>query len=129
MHKITSVAELRESILQLQIKQAQEGSVLKEQMKATFNDLKPANLIKNTLNDLVTTPDLKGDLLNAAISLSTGYLSKKIMVGSTHNPLKQLLGTLLQVGVTSLVSKNADGIKSVTGFFINKLMSKKDKPA
>ena len=61
------------------------------------------------------------------MSLTAGYLSKKVTVGATHNPLKQLLGTLLQVGVTSLVSKNSEGIKSIAGTLINYFSRKNEK--
>lgn len=126
MGKITSITELRESILLLEIKQANEKILLKEQIKTTYECLKPANLIKNALNELTTAPDFKGDLFNTTLGLAAGYLSKKAVVGSTHNPLKQLLGAFLQMGVTSIVSKNTDGIKSAVTHLINNLFSKKD---
>src|ERR1035437_8473301 len=129
MKKITSIVELRESILLLEIKQANEGRLLKEQFKTTYESLRPVNLIKNKFNELTTSPDFKGKLLNATLSLAAGYLSRKVVVGATHNPLKQLLGTLLQMGVTGLVSKNADGIKSTAMHLINAVLSKKNTPA
>lgn len=129
MNKITSVDELRASILLLEIKQANEGQLLKAQFKITYENLRPVNLIKNTFNELVSAPDFKGDLLKTTLSLAAGYLSKKIAVGSTHNPLKQVLGTLLQMGVTSLVSKNTDEIKSAALNLLKTIFTKKDTPA
>lgn len=128
MQKITSIAELRESIALLEIKQSVDGVLLKEQFKETYESIKPINLIKNTLKDLTSAPDLKGDLLNASLSLAAGYLSKKVAVGSTSNPFKQILGTLLQMGVTHIVAKNADGIKSSTMSILNNLFTKKESP-
>lgn len=129
MQKITSIAELKSAIQELEYQQVNEWPVLKEQFLDTYENLKPINLIKNTLSDLTIGPDLKGDLLNITLSLAAGFISKKIAVGSTHNPLKQLLGTLLQMGVTSIVSKNADGIKSTTMNIINNIFSKKETPS
>ena len=128
MKKITSIVELRESILLLEIKQANEGRLLKEQFKTTYESLRPVNLIKNKFNELTTSPDFKGKLLNATLSLAAGYLSRKVVVGATHNPLKQLLGTLLQMGVTGIVSKNADGIKSTAMDLISHFLNKKSTP-
>ena len=128
MKKITSIAELRESILLLEMKQAYEGRLLKEQFKTTYESLKPANLIHNSLRKFTTSPDFKGNLLNATLSLAAGYLSKKAVIGATHNPLKQLLGTLLQMGVTGIVSKNADGIKSTAMDLISHFLNKKSTP-
>lgn len=126
MEKITSITELRETILLLEIKQAKEKTLLKEQFTVTYESLKPVNLIKSKINELITSPNLKESILNGVMSLAAGYLSKKVAVGTTHNPLKQLLGTLLQVGVTSIVSKNSEGIKSTVMDLISKVLDKKD---
>jgi hypothetical protein len=128
MEKITSQEELRESIILLEIKQASQKKLLKEQFMITYESVKPVNLIKNKFNDIVSSPNLKENLLNAALSLAAGYLSKKVIIGSTQNPLKQLFGTLLQVGVTGIVSKNSDGIKSTAMDIIGKILRKKTQP-
>lgn len=125
MKKITSLAELKESIILLEIKQADEKALLKKQFMITYESIKPVNLIKHKFNDIITSPNLKENILNSAISLVAGYLSKKAIVGSTHNPLKQLFGTLLQVGVTGIVSKNTDGIKSTAMNLIGNIFRKK----
>ncbi len=125
MEKITSLIGLKESIILLEIQQAYEGQLLKEQFKTTYQNLRPVNLIKNTFKELVTTPDFKGNLVDTALSIAAGYLSKKVMVGSTINPIKQLLGTVLQIGVTGIVAKNADGIKSTAMNLIQHFINKK----
>lgn len=127
METITNLSELRKAIDLLEIKQKEEGLILKEQCKVTYDSLRPLNLIKSTIKDLVT-PNLTGNILDSTLSLAAGYISKKTLIGSTHNPLKQLLGTVLQMGVTSLVSKNTDGIKSVVTNIISSFLKKKDAP-
>ena len=112
MEKITSLAELRATIAFLENKKEHELTLLKVQFKTTLISLKPTNLIKNKFSEIVSDPNLKENILNTVLSLATGYLSKKLIMGTTHNPIKQLVGTLLQVGVTGLVAKNSDGIKS-----------------
>jgi len=111
MEKIMSHAELKEQILLLEIKQVNEKYLLEDQFKESYESLKPSTLIKNTIRNITALPDLKENLLNTTMSIAAGFLTKKVAIGRTHNPLKQLLGTLLQIGVTSLVSKNADEIK------------------
>jgi hypothetical protein len=125
MEKITSVAQLKEAILELEIKQAREYYVLKEQFRMTYESMKPVNLIKNKFNEIVSSPNLKENLINATLSIAAGYLSKKATVGSTHNPIKQLLGTLIQMGVTGIVAKNADSIKSAASDLIGGFLNKK----
>ena len=126
MKKITSLIELKESILLLEIQQEYEGRLLKEQFKTTYQNLKPVNLIKNSFKELVAAPDLKGKLVNTAMSLVAGYLSKKALVGNTHNPLKQIVGTLLQMGVTGIIAKNSDGIKSSAIQLIQHFLNKRN---
>ena len=124
MKKITSIAELDEAIWLLESKQSREGFLLKEQFRTTVENLKPVNLIKNAFKEL-STPDFKGNLLDIALSMAAGYVSKKVAIGGTHNPIKQLLGNILQMGVTSVVSKNTDGIKSTALNLISSFIRKK----
>jgi len=125
MQKIITAVDLKKTIQQLEIRQTNELLSLKEELHIIHENLKPANLVKNTFRELTTAPEFKGNILDVALSLAAGYLSKKVVIGSTHNPLKQVLGTILQMGVTTMVSKNTDGIKSVTAKLISSVFSKK----
>ena len=125
MQTINSTETLREAIKLLELKKANEAQLLKEEFKISLENFKPANLIKNVLNELVSTPDLKEDIATTAVSLAVGYLSKKVAIGATHNPLKQIAGTLLQMFVTNFTSKNATGIKAAAMDLIHTIFSKK----
>lgn len=126
MVKITSITELRESIVQLEIKQLEEQRLLKEQFMVTYERMKPVNMIKNSIKDLITSSDLKDNLFSTALGLAAGYLSKKAVVGSTHNPIKQILGAFLQLGVTNVVTKNSGEIKDVLLSLISSFLPKKE---
>ena len=106
--KITSVVELRESIVLLEIKQAYEAQLLKDECKIIFESMKPMNVIKKTFNDF------KEDLLYNTVGLTAGYVSKAIVVGQSVNPLKRLLGSVVQLGISTLVSKNPETITALT---------------
>lgn len=125
MTKITNIDQLKESILLLEIKQAEEYELLKIQFAITSEELKPINLIKKSIKSLIGGSDQKESLINSVIGVTAGSLSKKVAVGSTHNPIKQLLGTILQIGVTSLVTKNGDAIRSGAMNLIGQLLRKK----
>lgn len=127
MEKITNTIELNAAILLLENRQTEEGFLLKEQFKITYEGLKPANLIRNTFKELVTAPDFKEDLLNTSLSLAAGYFSKKLAIGSTNNPFKQILGSFLQMGVTSIVSKNSDDIRTKFMDIVSIIFQKKEK--
>jgi len=117
--------ELNAAVFSLEEKQTQHAIALKEQFKVTYSSLNPLNIIKKTFNDLVSTPDFKEGLLTTSISMIAGYLSKRIAIGSTNNVFKQILGRFLQMGVTSVVAKNADGIRTKISDIITVLFEKK----
>lgn len=127
MGKITTIEELEAAIQLLEEKQAQEAILLKEQFEITGESLKPVNIIRGTFKDLVTAPDFKSDLVNTSISLAAGYLVKKLVFGSTNNQYKEMLGDALKIGVTSLVSQNADCIRSTLMDFLSDVLNKKEK--
>ena len=120
MAKQTAVESLKESIRLLEIQQAEEGKILKEQFKATYESLKLVNLVKSSLADLTNSVEIKNNLFETIVSIVTGYLSKKLMINSTSNPFKKILGVLIQLGVTNLVAKNAETIR----FFITELIDR-----
>jgi hypothetical protein len=128
MAKMDSIEILNLAIAEMELKQAADKALLQEQFKITYANLSPANLIKNTFKDLTHNDEFKDDILDTAIGLATGYLSKKVIIGNSHNPLKQLLGVVLQMTVTNLVTNNTDAIKTTLMGLINKFSSKKDTP-
>jgi hypothetical protein len=112
MEKITSATGLKDAILLLEADQVMQGQLLKEQFSSIYESFKPVNLIKNSLKDLASSPYLIDNILATAIGLATGFLSKKIFVGSSGNLFRKLLGSFLQAGVTNTVSQHPDTIKS-----------------
>jgi hypothetical protein len=88
-----------------------QGQRLKEQYELAFEKMKPLNLIKNTFKEMGASSTIKDELMNAALGLATGYLSKKIIVGSTHNPLKKLLGAVLETAIATATATNGDQLR------------------
>lgn len=116
MEKQSAVDSLKESIRLLEIRQAEEGKILKEQFKITYESLKPVNLLKSSLKELASSDEIKNNLFETIVSIFTGYISNKIMVGSKKNPFLKIIGVLLQYGVTILVAKNVESIRNfITG--------------
>ena len=95
----------------MKMKQAEELVQLKDQYQYTIESLKPLNLIKNAFGLMATSPEIKGNILNNIVGMTTGYLTKKVLLGSTHNPIKRILGTMLQFVITNLVTKHSEASK------------------
>ena len=121
MQKLTAAQTLKSSILVLEQRQIAEGILLRDQFTVTFESLKPVNVLRKVINDLVHPSDLKDDIIQTAASLISGYLSRKLLVRSSKNPILRLAGLFVQYGVTSFVAMNSSTIKSYGLRFINKL--------
>lgn len=102
---------LKDAIAVLQQKQAGELKLLREQFHITYDSLKPMNLLKKGFQDITSLPDLKDGLINNVIGLATGYLSKKVLIGATRNPIKRILGAVLEFAVAGLVTKQVKEAK------------------
>ena len=126
METIHSIAGLKNAILLLEAEQTVKGIVLKEQFKLTYESLKPINILKNTLKEVSSTPLLIDNILGSVVGLATGYLSKKIVVGASGNIFRNMLGSILQFGVTNVVSKHPEGIKSIGQSIFQLLFRKKE---
>lgn len=127
--KITTASQLHEAILLMEIKQKDEQILLKEQFKQTYDSLKPVSIIKDSLNELLNLSNLKEEIIDTSISVAVGYLSKKLVFGSTDSNFKQFLGSLLQVGVTSIVSQNTDSIRSFASRILSNISAQNNNPS
>ena len=112
MRNITSVAELENQIQLLEMEQEVKGELLKEQFLYTYDSFRLVNILKNSLRQTVASPNIINDIIGMAIGLGTGYVSKKIFIGTSGNILRKLLGSIIQLGVTSVVSKHPSGVQS-----------------
>jgi hypothetical protein len=127
MEPITSIADLKNAIQILEFEQAVKEQQLKEQVYLIYENLKPVNLIRNTLSEVASSPYLIDDILGATVGLATGYVSKKIAVGRSGNIIRKLFGSVLQFGVTNIVAQNTNTIKSVGKFIYQHFIHKKEK--
>ena len=110
---------LNEQLIIVEDKRANDLMLLKEQFHLAYESIKPVNLVKNLFHNITTSPEIKNNILGTAVGLSTGFLSKKLLMGSSHNPLKRSLGTLIHFAVTNLVAKNSQQIQTFGKVLLN----------
>lgn len=124
MEAITTSIELKNAILLLEFDQQIREQQLKEQVFLTIESLKPVNLIKSTLHEVVSSPYLIDNILGVAMGLTSGYITKKIAMGKSVSVIRKILGTLLEFGITNIVAQNTDSIKtfgqSIYQYFLRK---------
>lgn len=126
MQNITSTAGLKDAIQLLEVEQGIKEQLLKDQLYLTYESLKPVNLIRNTLKEISSSPYLIDNISGTAIGLASGFLSKKIFVGASGNIIRKLIGSILQFGVTNIVARNSDIIKSVGQAIFQHFLHKKE---
>ncbi|MCX6254063.1 MAG: hypothetical protein NTV31_06240 [Bacteroidia bacterium] len=126
MQNITSISELKNAIQLLEVDQAIKGQLLKEQFYITYESLKPINLLKNALSEVSTSPYLIDNILGTTMGLVSGYLSKKIFIGSSGNIIRKLIGSVLQFGITNVVAKHSDAIKAFGQAIIQYILHRKE---
>ena len=124
MNTINSETDLRNAILELERKQADEGKLLKEQFHAAYSSMQPINILKNTLKQAIRSEDIKDKIVNTSVGLTAGFVLKQVFKGVTRTPVGRIFGNLLMLGVTNIVAKNPDVIKSVGSKLLNKIRYK-----
>lgn len=130
MRKPDAATQLKEQILQLEERRSAEAKELKEQLYATYESLKPANIIKETLHNIVASHEVQKDFIEAILLVASRFISKKIEAITTSPPqsmLKQLLGVTLQMAFTSLIAKYSDHIKTLVANALTLLLRKPDE--
>jgi hypothetical protein len=126
MQKVTTYAGLQDAIQLLKEEQTVKSQLLKEQLIVSYESLKPLNLFKSALKDISSSPGIGENLLGSAVGLASGYLSKKIFIGTSGNLLRKLIGSVLQYGVTNVVAKHPDAIKTFGQFIMEHLGRNKE---
>ncbi|MBN1989338.1 MAG: hypothetical protein JW783_08085 [Bacteroidales bacterium] len=125
MANITSTTELKNAIVALETEQRAKGVELKEQFSVAYKSVDPIDLIKETIKGGIISPGVIENIIVGGVGLASGYLTRKIFVGSSANLIKKLLGSALQLGATALVTQNAQTIKYVGQLLFNLYSSRK----
>ena len=127
MKKINSARELHEAIEELEQKRIVQAAGIEHQFSEIYESLKPANIIRNTLQSTFSSADTKRNLLGSLIGLGTGLLSKKLLVGKSVGFFRKALGAAVEFGVAGVIAKNAGKIKDKGSELINKIFRKKSE--
>lgn len=113
------ILELR--IQALEEQQKQELALLKEEIRGAFSSFSPFEIIKNAIGSEKTGDSLGSNLVGDVIGMSTGFVSKKLMFGSTNNPFKKVIGSILQFAVARFVANNSEKIQAIGEVLIQKI--------
>lgn len=129
MEKIESVMALKDRIAWLEAERQGRELALKKELQAAHEFLTPANLLNQAVKGIFSSKEIKNNLFDGLIGVVSGYFAKKAVTGSSGNPLKSVLGSILQLVVTDQVAERAEPARKAIVKFINDLLNKKENPA
>lgn len=92
---IKNAKELRNSIQLLEIRQKLEMALIKEELETIIENLKPVNLVKNTLDNIIDSKEIQANVFDLSLGAVSGMLAKKIVVGDSNNSLLNFTGNLV----------------------------------
>lgn len=97
--------KLYNEISLLKLRQIQQESDIKREFYETAEELKPSKIITKTLKELYKEPIVKESVFNSSLSLISGYISRKVIVGKSSSFIKSIIGHLGQLVISKIVSK------------------------
>jgi len=124
MELITDLVSLKRQIAFLEQKQELEKSIISLEVNSFIESLRPINLIRGLFRSINSSPDVKSDILHGIVGLGTGFLTNKLLLGSFHGPIKKILATVIQAGITNAAVKYPETIKNKTISFLTKFLQK-----
>jgi len=124
MRNSISYSMLQDSIQLLEEDQLLKRQLLKEQLTISYESLKPLNLLQAAIRDMSSSPDLGNNVLGSASGLASGFLSKKIFVGTSGNLIRKLIGSFIQIGITNIVAKHPEAIRTFGQYIIEHFLSR-----
>jgi hypothetical protein len=99
--------------LLLESRQELEGKQLREQFMRSYQSIRPANLVRSAIHEVTESQDLKDHLVSTGVGLVAGHVSKQAFESVSDSPVKQLIGTAIQFGVTNVVARHPEVVLAV----------------
>lgn len=126
MKDLTSYDILQNSIQLAKEEQIIKRQLLQEQLNISYESLKPLNLLKGAIRDMSSSPSLGSNILGSVLGVGSGFLSNRLVVGTSGKLIRTLLGSFIQLGVTNLVAKHPDAIKNFGQYLKEHFLSGRD---
>jgi len=126
MQYITSTTKLKEAIQLLESERRNQRQLLREDFHQAYVSFKPVNLLRNTLDEVVSSPLLIDKVIGTAVGLATGFITKKIIIGTSDNKFRKLIGSIFEFGAINIVTQRQNALKAVGRFLLQSFLQKKE---
>ena len=124
---ITNSIELKKAIEELTHKSENEREILRSYFNEVVKSLKPINLLKSTLKDIEDTPHIASTAIGTTLAIGAGVLAKKLIVGSSSNIFKKIVGRVIEFAVAKGIASNSMFIANKGIKLLKKLSADKEK--
>jgi len=94
---------LNQMIRETKAQQDLDWIAIKDEVSEIKDSLNPVKIIRNTVQEINENVGFKSELAQSAISIGIGYLAKKLIIGKTDSTFKNIIGSVLQLAITTLV--------------------------
>lgn len=81
-----------------------ELEALKAQLEVIKSNLNPKIIIKDGIREVYSGMTESPNIVSILLSITGGYLTKKLVLGDSTNPIKGWLGNILQFAITRFIS-------------------------
>lgn len=124
METITNAIELKEAIQQLESDKVEQGIVLKDVFFQSIIQINPINLLDEQLNH--TSPFSLGghSFIEKLVGVLSGFLIKKWITGKSGNPIRKVVGSIIQVLATTLISHQSGKLIFLGRLLLQSIFSK-----
>jgi hypothetical protein len=128
MSQISSGIELETAIEALESENAIRALQIKKDFALAVEAANPVLAITKKIREVASSSHLLEDFLGTAFGIASGWLSRKLYVRGSSNPIRKLVGIAIQFGMTNLAANNFDVVKSAaSNLFKNNQAGKEDK--
>ncbi len=127
MKSIQSSKDLQKIISSLESQRIQQEILIKERWEEVKESLRPVNIVKRSFKEMVSGTTPKSALFGSIAAIGVSMLATKFVRANASNGLRKWMGSLLQVGIRSLLAKKDSEEKDKPSLF-KKLFSRKKKP-
>jgi hypothetical protein len=110
MKQISTSAELKAAIAELEKKREIQQLTIKGQIAQTKEALNPVHLIKNTFSHVAETPEIKKTLISTIIGIGIGYLSNKAVAFLKEDKLDRMIHNFIDQGLDKIEQKKPNGL-------------------
>jgi hypothetical protein len=108
MQKISPIEKLKTAILLAEDRQNFNGKLFKKQLSVSWDTVKNGNLLISPVKEANSHSGMVRLVAKTALGLTTGYLTNRIIIGTSSIILRSVLSGILQFSATRFSSNNAN---------------------